>query len=144
MRKRVYIAGPISRGDLGANIKQAETAFLALLGAGFAPFCPHWSCYAFGPDPLHREASAASGLTHDAWISVDLPWVCASHAVLRLPGESVGADLEVSTAIDHNIPVYHSIENLIHVERNHRSRQHLTEWIAADDDLSDVPQADPG
>lgn len=32
----------------------------------------------------------------------------------------------------------------VYVERNHRSRQHLTEWVAADDDLSDVPQADPG
>jgi Rrf2 family protein len=34
VRKRVYIAGPISKGDLAHNINQATAAFVALAKAG--------------------------------------------------------------------------------------------------------------
>lgn len=123
MRKRVYIAGPISKGDLAHNVNQATAAFVALAKAGFAPFCPHWSVYAkpcawshFG-DGLRVECVATwngnDDMTHADWMGVDLPWVAASDAVLRLPGESTGADLEVGCAIEHGIPVYFSVELLI-------------------------------
>lgn len=39
--------------------------------------------------------------------------MAASHALLRLPGESKGADLEVMEAVGRNIPVYHDIEDLL-------------------------------
>lgn len=120
VRKRIYLAGPISKGDLAENINQATRAFLALMRAGLAPLCPHWSPYAGGaivhPTTATVYALAErlpAGTTHQDWMGVDLPWVAAADAVLRLPGESVGADQEVAEAERLGIPVFHEITTLL-------------------------------
>jgi len=121
VRKRVYIAGPISKGDLAHNINQATAAFVALAKAGLAPLCPHWSVYAkpaiVGPAAhLPHEVwckatvDGSPGMSHDDWIGVDLPWVIMADAVVRLPGESSGADIETGCARDHGVPVFDSVE----------------------------------
>lgn len=51
--------------------------------------------------------------THADWMGADLPWVRVAGAILRLPGESTGADLEVAEATAHAIPVFHSAEDVI-------------------------------
>lgn len=124
-RKRVYIAGPISRGDLRENVNQATAAFVELAKAGFAPMCPHWSVYSkpafwftMGDDPrryLHCEGTAMGNddMTHADWLGVDLPWVAVSDAVLRLPGESKGADAEVSHAVSLQIPVFTRVSEVV-------------------------------
>lgn len=101
-RPRVYISGPITRGDREHNFKQADEAQKRLMLAGFAPLNPM----------LSMQCSFAWDLPHHLWIECDLPWVEVSDAVLRLPGESVGADQEVSHAIENGIPVFRSIEDL--------------------------------
>jgi hypothetical protein len=119
MKKRVYIAGPISKGDLCHNIRQADEAFAVLVKAGFAPLCPHWSAFAGSVfrsgDSVCGSASAMSELplTHADWLGVDLPWVAASDAVLRLPGESTGADVEVAHAEHCGVPVFGSVNDLV-------------------------------
>ncbi|AMV25475.1 hypothetical protein VT84_13840 [Gemmata sp. SH-PL17] len=135
MRTRVYIAGPLTKGGLCENINRATEAFIVLAKAGFAPLCPHWSVYAkpcrprdFVLNPITQAyewvqsksecvcigtPNGNDRMTYDEWLSVDLPWVAASDALLRLPGESTGADLEESCARDHKIPVFHDIESLI-------------------------------
>lgn len=147
-KKRVYIAGPISKGDLLTNINQATEAFLSLVRAGFAPFCPHWSVYA---KPCRREAipqymfgdaetegvltdeanwpieivctatkEGGSGVPHETWLSVDLPWVAAADAVYRLPGESAGADRETAHAERLGVPVFTYLPDLIaHFDPHH-------------------------
>lgn len=119
MRKRIYIAGPISKGDLAHNVNQGTDAFLALARAGFAPFCPHWSAYAGGAKVSACGGSVyaiaerlPAGTTHEDWMGVDLPWVAAADAVLRLPGESFGADMEVVHAVSLGIPVFESMADL--------------------------------
>ena len=42
---RVYIAGPISQGDLGENLRNAVRAANAVLHAGHHPYLPHLSIY---------------------------------------------------------------------------------------------------
>lgn len=119
MRKRVYIAGPISKGDLAHNIRQAEAAFFALLRADLAPFCPHWSCYSTGPKVAPgyvyavATAKGGGGCGHAEWLGVDLAWVRVYDALLRLPGESTGADQEVACAQFHGKPVFESVEAVI-------------------------------
>lgn len=109
MRTRVYIAGPISKGVLQDNIDRARDAAMALLRAGYSPMCPHLTCFMGGNTPEVLPA----GTKHEDWYATDLPWVAVSQAVLRLPGESVGADLETKLADELRIPVYHDIEELM-------------------------------
>ena len=116
-KPRVYIAGPISRGPLGHNIKQADEAFLELVRRGFAPFNPILTVFAghAAEAPPHVAVpSAMSGLPipHDVWLSIDLPWVEAADCVLRLPGFSIGANIEANHARGLGIPVFTSVDDL--------------------------------
>lgn len=122
-RPRVFLSGPISKGDLATNINRATEAFLSLAKAGLAPFCPHWSVYAKPAfrDPTDPEqgvyclATVAGNpaMTHEDWLGIDLAWVATADALLRLPGESVGADREVAHAGEHLIPTFHDVPALL-------------------------------
>lgn len=127
-RVRVYIAGPITKGDLAHNVNQATAAFVALAKAGYAPFCPHWSVYeneavrgyVAAPDgQLSKHVYAVASvngnpaMSHEDWIGVDLAWVEAADALLRLPGESAGADAERDHAMIRGIPVFYSLDALM-------------------------------
>ena len=140
--KLVYIAGPITKGNLAHNINQGTAAFLALTKAGIASICPMWSTYSgiamtASPGPysqnvdLHTPLSlgkstlditgkvfAVAGatpndLTHAEWLAVDFEFIRRCDAVLRLPGESTGADLETAHANELGIPVFHDIADAI-------------------------------
>lgn len=132
MRHRCYIAGPISKGDLCHNVNQATDAFIRLAKAGLAPMCPHWSVYCkeakrgvtvmgaggltrIGTDRVFCEATVdgCPGMTHADWLSIDLAWVQMSDCLLRLPGESKGADAEVEHARLCEIPVFDTVEKVI-------------------------------
>ena len=100
--KRIYVAGPITKGDYPANIRQAIDAGLRLLELGFSPYIPHLDLLMVLVKPLPFETL----------IEWDKDWLILCDALLRLPGESKGADIEVAFALEHNIPVYFSIESL--------------------------------
>lgn len=109
MRTRVYVAGPITQGCLEHNIHQARQAGMQLLKAGYAPLVPHLTCFMAGDSPqILPEGTQCAD-----WYAVDLPWVSVSHAVLRLPGKSIGADLETQLADQLGIPVFYDINLLI-------------------------------
>lgn len=118
-RRRVYIAHPISVGPLHLHVSRATVAFLHLSACGFAPFCPAWSVYGRDvPVPLGNGDILARGSgggqlrTHDEWMEMDLQWLATCHALLRLPGESKGADEEVAVAREKGIPVHHDVTDL--------------------------------
>jgi hypothetical protein len=104
MRPRVYIAGPMTRGDKIDNLAGALKTYRTLMAAGFAPICPQLTYFA---EPFVRQ-------THTQWLEADLPWVDVSDALLRLPGESLGADLEEGRARVVGVPVFDSVEALFH------------------------------
>lgn len=117
---RVYISGPLSRGPLDENLNAATAAFVALVRAGFAPLCLHWSVYSKRCVRVDDSVVACVGtrqgneeLSHSDWRRVDLPWVAVSDAVLRLPGESVGSDRETAFARECGIPVFESVQAVI-------------------------------
>ena len=127
-RVRVYIAGPITHGDLADNVNRATAAFADLADAGLAPFCPHWSVFSAKPasprmsapglyDPsvvvAYGTAAGHPRLAHDDWLAVDLAWVAAADAVLRLPGESKGAGREMAEARRLNIPVFGTVGEIV-------------------------------
>jgi hypothetical protein len=47
------------------------------------------------------------------WIKFDLDWILKCDYLLRLDGESKGADDEVGFASEHNIPVFYQIEAMV-------------------------------
>lgn len=102
-RPRVYISGPISRGDQEHNFNQSIVAQRELIRLGFSPLNPM----------LTMKFPGHESISHQEWIDCDLPWVEMSNAVLRLPGESIGADMETDHAKKLGIPVFESIESLV-------------------------------
>jgi len=94
--RRVYIAGPITIGDQGANVHRAMAAAHRLMDHGLSPLCPHLTMY------LHMMHPRP----YKEWIETDLPWLEVSDAVLRLPGESKGSDGEEEKAGEWGIPVF--------------------------------------
>jgi hypothetical protein len=54
---------------------------------------------------------------HSFWLDYDKHWLESCDCVLRLPGDSKGADQEMQWAIEMDKPVYLDIESLLK-ERN--------------------------
>lgn len=99
---RVYVAGPYT-ADPETCTATAIEAGDQLLDAGYAPFVPHVLHYWH---TLHTERH------YEDWMRIDLTWLRAADAVLRLPGESPGADQEVALARELGIPVVDSVEGV--------------------------------
>lgn len=109
---RVYIAGPYSIGDVGINVKKAMDVCNELINMGYAPFCPHLYHYAHIHNPQE----------YHTWLDIDIEFLKVCDVVLRIPGQSPGADHEVDIATDLNIPVYYSINELHRNENIRTSR----------------------
>jgi len=112
----ILIAGPYASGTNGdlelmaRNLKRLEEAAWPIFQAGHLPMIGEWvalpvlaSAGASGPtDPLAAEVmypTAERLLQH-------------CDAVLRLPGDSRGADQDVAIAEARGIPVYYSLDEI--------------------------------
>ena len=100
---RVYIAGPITKGNQMDNIRAAIDAADEVLRAGHAPYCPHLTFFWHMIYPHQFEA----------WMALDKEWLGQCAAVIRLPGESEGADREVAWARDLGRPVFSSVQTFL-------------------------------
>ena len=86
--RHVYVAGPYTAPTPEGVVRNVEVAIDAanrLLDAGLWPYVPHLSHY------LH----ARKARDYEAWLGLDLAVLGRMDALLRLPGESRGADREV-------------------------------------------------
>lgn len=139
--KVIYVAGPIRRGNIWENVAQADDAMLDLMKSGYSVINPMLSCWAGAAREwfasVERQKSQFDGtglspfivrptgmqphpLAHgefrelgaEPWLTMDLELVKRSDAVLRLPGDSSGADGEVEHATKLGIPVFYRIEDL--------------------------------
>lgn len=104
-RPRIYVAGPISKGDISTNVETGINIGLELLQSGYAPFIPHLSHLA---DPRAVVGTDA----YERWLALDMSYIQVCDGVLRLPGESAGADREVAFAESIGVPVYYSVSSL--------------------------------
>jgi hypothetical protein len=99
----IYVAGPLTSGNTLVNVRQALDAGETLKAWGYAPFVPHGQVL----------WELVHGSDYEAWMEYDLHWLAICDALLRLPGDSPGADREVKFAVAHGIPVFHSIQELL-------------------------------
>lgn len=100
--KHIYIASPYTKGDLVENVRVSLHVGKTLTLAGYIPFCPLLYHFWHFMDPMPYEF----------WTRLDLEWVKRCDLMLRLPGDSAGADAEVELAKSLNIPVVYSVAEL--------------------------------
>jgi hypothetical protein len=98
---KVYIAGPYTTGDVSANVAHALEVYHQLLDRGHTPYCPHLSHFAH----LLRQRP------YEDWMRLDLAWLKECDVLLRLPGESPGAEVEEDAAFSI-MPVVYSLDQL--------------------------------
>lgn len=99
----VYIASPYTKGDVAMNVKAQIDCADKLISFGFAPFVPLYSHF----QHMHYPRP------YDVWTRIDREWVLRCDCLLRLEGESKGADAEVALATKNNIPVFYSMTELL-------------------------------
>lgn len=100
---RVYVAGPITKGDYLANVRLAIDAAQQLREVGLFPYIPHST--ALWHLVYHRG--------YEDRMDQDFVWLEQCHALLRIPGDSSGADREVVHAGTKNIMVFYTVEAVI-------------------------------
>jgi hypothetical protein len=96
---RVYIAGPYTKGDVCVNVRNAVHAADAVHALGHAPFVPH----------LTHLWHMVSPKDYQEWLALDIVWLSRCDCLVRIEGESNGADLEVKEAMRLGIPVYYGV-----------------------------------
>lgn len=112
MSLRVYISGPISSGGrrtdpeaIDAYCKVAAAEAQRLITWGYSILWPHGTVW------MERLTGVRND--HDRWVENDIPWVLQAEAVLRIAGDSAGADAECEAARKAGIPVFDSVEELL-------------------------------
>lgn len=101
--KKIYVAGPYTKGDVALNVRSAMAAANELYDAGFCPFIPHLSHFQHMLFPRPYEH----------WIKIDLEWLSLMDALLRLPGESSGAESEVNHAKELHMSIFYDVASVV-------------------------------
>jgi len=112
----ILIAGPYRGGTgddpekMAANLRRLEEVSWPLFAAGHIPMIGEWVAL-----PVWRSAGG-SHVGDARWNDVQYPTAARlierCDAVLRLPGESTGADNDVRLARARGIPVYLRVEDV--------------------------------
>jgi hypothetical protein len=100
---KVYIASPYSIGIKLKNVRRQIDAKDQLMKAGFTAFCPLLSHY---HDQIYPHK-------YNTWLDDSMEWLQVCDCLLRLKGKSEGADTEENYAKYFDIPVFHSVEEII-------------------------------
>lgn len=91
----IYIASPYTLGDTATNVRRQIDAANQLIDAGYVPVWP-LSCH-YLHEVVERD--------YETWMVMCFAWLSRCDGVLRLTGESSGADREVQEAYRLGIPV---------------------------------------
>jgi len=103
MNRIVYIASPYTKGDVAVNVRNAIIMADKLREYNYLPFCPLWTHFwhFLIPHP------------YKYWTEMDLEWLHICDCILRLPGDSFGADKEVEYMLRLGKPVFYSLLDLL-------------------------------
>ncbi|MBD8518334.1 DUF4406 domain-containing protein [Plantibacter sp. CFBP 8804] len=112
----ILIAGPYRSGTGGdpdaiaRNLERLEVAAAPIYALGHVPMIGEWVAL-----PILRGIDTASG---DGDVMYETARRLLQHcdAVLRLPGESSGADTDVAIARERGIPVYTDLSEIPAIE----------------------------
>jgi len=111
----ILIAGPYKSGTGGdpdamaANLRKLEAAAWPIFEAGHVPMIGEWVAL-----PVLRGAGATAldTLADDVLYPTAQRLLQHCDAVLRLPGQSAGADQDVAIARERGLPVYRDVAEI--------------------------------
>lgn len=109
----ILIAGPYRSGTDGdpaaiaRNLERLEAASAPIHRLGHIPMIGEWVAL-----PVLRGLDGADAVDGDVMYEVAARLLQHCDAVLRLSGESAGADNDVAIARERGLPVYFSIEEV--------------------------------
>jgi hypothetical protein len=111
----ILIAGPYRSGTGGdpeamaANLARLEEAAWPVFATGHLPVIGEWIAL-----PVLRSAGAGptDPLAEQVLYPTAERLLAHCDAVLRLPGDSAGADQDVAIARMRGLPVYHSVDEI--------------------------------
>lgn len=120
MKKKIYVAGAYTNGDVAFNVKKAIELGDALAAIGYSPYIPHLNHFWH---MIHDHEA-------EFWYEHDLEWlaVCDGMVILEPVVESVGVEREIEFANSKKIPWVmiscqewivndlHTVINKFHVE----------------------------
>jgi hypothetical protein len=106
----VYIASPYTKGDVAQNVRVQLDVADELMALGYCPIVPLFSHF----QHLHKPRP------YEDWMRIDEEKIRRCDVVLRLPGESAGADREVRLAESLGIPVVHTTAKLVAIKIRER------------------------
>ena len=95
-KPKVYVSAPYTNGDPEENVLRVLQVADKLLEMGYIPIVPHLSHY------WHQ----VSPKPYETWLEIGRALLEGCDVLLRLPGESKGADLEIKYALKLGIPVF--------------------------------------
>lgn len=114
----ILIAGPYRSGTGGdpdaiaANLERLEQAAAPIHRLGHVPMIGEWVAL-----PVLRGLAPEEAAETDVMYQTADRLLMHCDAVLRLPGESAGADNDVRLARERGLPVYHSVDEIPSAER---------------------------
>jgi hypothetical protein len=106
----VYVSGPLTTGGpakLHENVRRAVAAACTLIERGYVAVVPHEKALL---------CERMLDLPYEGWLAYDLKVIDRCDVLLRLPGESGGADREVEYMKQLGRPVYFSLDTLFACE----------------------------
>ncbi len=101
-QRRIFVSGPYTLGDVAVNVRRAMDWADILIDRGYVPYVPHLSHFMHINNPR----------TYEEWIRIDNAWLLICDGVLRIQGESAGADNETFLAVKNGIPVFQSVTEM--------------------------------
>ena len=95
--KYVYVAGPYAKPDPVTNTRNAVMVAEKLVDIGLIPFVPH----------LTHLWHLISPHEVNYWLGYDIWWLKQCEVLVRIVGDSDGADKEVVLALELGLPIFY-------------------------------------
>jgi hypothetical protein len=100
---KCYIASPYTVGDSAENVRAQMEAAHKLMDYCISPYTPLLSHFLHIYQPRN----------YDEWMAIDMSFLPMCDCLLRLPGDSAGADVQVCRAQSLKIPVFESVDAVV-------------------------------
>ena len=113
---KVFISSPYSIGSEAENVRRQMDVANELINNGFVPFIPL----------LYHFQHMVHPQDYEVWLQQDKEWLKQCDCVLRLRGESKGADLEVELAKELGILRFYDLSMLIKFYKDMEKKRALS------------------